>query len=127
MGSGKTVVGKELAKIMGVKFVETLEEIEDESNVAIRAHGVDEKTYKIAESKKLNIKDYTCPKVAQIHLKIKEKANDGYTIILIGKKSHPETIGSMGYANNIFVIETIDEVEKILKKETVLVLQQLLF
>ena len=98
---------------MGVKFVETLEEIEDGSNVAIRAHGVDEKTYKIAESKKLNIKDYTCPKVAQIHLKIKEKANDGYTIILIGKKSHPETIGSMGYANNIFVIETIDEVESL--------------
>ena len=58
---------------MGVTFIESLDEIEDESNVAIRAHGVDEKTYKLAESKNLKVRDYTCPKVAQIHLKIKEK------------------------------------------------------
>ena len=98
---------------MGVTFIESLDEIEDESNVAIRAHGVDEKTYKLAESKNLKVRDYTCPKVAQIHLKIKEKANDGYTIILIGKKTHPETIGSMGYAKDVYVIETIDEIESL--------------
>ncbi len=98
---------------MGVTFIESLDEIEDESNVAIRAHGVDEKTYKLAESKNLKVRDYTCPKVDQIHLKIKEKANDGYTIILIGKKTHPETIGSMGYAKDVYVIETIDEIESL--------------
>ena len=98
---------------MGVTFIESLDEIEDESNVAIRAHGVDEKTYKLAESKNLKVRDYTCPKVAQIHLTIKEKANDGYTIILIGKKTHPETIGSMGYAKDVYVIETIDEIESL--------------
>ena len=37
MGSGKTVVGKELAKIMGVKFVDTDEMIEKEQGVAIKA------------------------------------------------------------------------------------------
>ena len=98
---------------MGVTFIESLNEIEDESNVAIRAHGVDEKTYKLAESKNLKVRDYTCPKVAQIHLKIKEKSNDGYTIILFGKKTHPETIGSMGYAKDVYVIETIDEIESL--------------
>lgn len=45
MGSGKTVVGKELAKIMGVKFVDTDEMIEQEQGVAIKAifaaHGED--------------------------------------------------------------------------------------
>ncbi|MGN0516736.1 shikimate kinase [Eubacterium sp.] len=45
MGSGKTVVGKELAKIMGVKFVDTDELIEKEQGVAIKAifaaHGED--------------------------------------------------------------------------------------
>lgn len=112
---------------LGVKFVEDLDEIEDESNVAIRAHGVDEKTYKIAESKRLKVRDYTCSKVAQIHLKIKEKSNDGYTIILIGKKSHPETIGSMGYADNIYVIETIDEIESLPKLSKVFSIVQTTF
>lgn len=37
MGSGKTVVGKELAKIMGCRFVDTDEMIEEEQGVAIKA------------------------------------------------------------------------------------------
>lgn len=37
MGSGKTVVGKELAKIMGRKFVDTDEMIEKEQKIAIKA------------------------------------------------------------------------------------------
>ncbi len=45
MGSGKTVVGKELAKIMGCRFVDTDELIEKEQGVAIKAifatHGED--------------------------------------------------------------------------------------
>lgn len=45
MGSGKTIVGGELAKIMGRKFVDTDELIESEQGVAIKAifatHGED--------------------------------------------------------------------------------------
>lgn len=45
MGSGKTVVGQELAKIMGRKFVDTDEIIEAEQGVAVKAifaaHGED--------------------------------------------------------------------------------------
>lgn len=37
MGSGKTVVGRELAKIMGCRFVDTDELIEQEQGVAIKA------------------------------------------------------------------------------------------
>ena len=37
MGSGKTVVGKELAKIMGRKFIDTDELIEQDQGMAIKA------------------------------------------------------------------------------------------
>ena len=37
MGAGKTVVGKELAKIMGFKFVDTDDMIEKEQGIAIKA------------------------------------------------------------------------------------------
>lgn len=45
MGSGKTTVGTELAKIMGRKFIDTDEMIERQQGVAIKAiftvHGED--------------------------------------------------------------------------------------
>ena len=39
MGSGKTVVGTELAKITGRKFVDTDEMVEKKQGVAIKAIG----------------------------------------------------------------------------------------
>lgn len=62
MGSGKTVVGKELAKIMGKKFVDTDDLIEKETGIAIKAifevHG--EEYFRVLESK-------TCKKVGEMN------------------------------------------------------------
>ena len=104
------VVVKRL-KEKGVVFVDNIDEVENNENIAIRAHGVSEETYNKAKLKNLNIIDFTCPKVMQIHSKIKEAYSKGYNIILIGKKDHPETIGSKGYAKDVNVIEDINEIE----------------
>ncbi len=104
------VVVKRL-KEKGVIFVDDLEDVNNNENLAIRAHGVSEDIYDKAKAKNLNIIDFTCPKVKQIHSKIKEAYNQGFKIILIGKKDHPETIGSMGYAKDVYVIEDISEIE----------------
>lgn len=95
----------------GVVFVDNIDEVKDNEYLAIRAHGVPEDVYKKAEERNINLLDFTCPKVMQIHQKIKEASNNGYSIILIGKKEHPETIGSMGYAKDVYVIEDISEIE----------------
>lgn len=95
----------------GVTFIDDIDEINANDVLAIRAHGVPEEIYKIAKEKKLDLKDYTCPKVAKIHEQIKEAQNDGYEIILIGKKDHPEVIGSRSYAKRVYVIENIDEID----------------
>lgn len=95
----------------GVVFVDNIDEVKDNEYLAIRAHGVPEDVYKKAEERNIKLLDFTCPKVMQIHQKIKEASNNGYSIILIGKKEHPETIGSMGYAKDVYVIEDISEIE----------------
>ena len=95
----------------GVVFVDNIYEVKDNEYLAIRAHGVPEDVYKKAEERNIKLLDFTCPKVMQIHQKIKEASNNGYSIILIGKKEHPETIGSMGYAKDVYVIEDISEIE----------------
>lgn len=95
----------------GVVFVDNIDEVKDNEYLAIRAHGVPEDVYKKAEERNIKLLDFTCPKVMQIHKKIKEASDNGYSIILIGKKEHPETIGSMGYAKDVYVIEDISEIE----------------
>ena len=83
------IVTQELEE-KGVKFVNDISEVENNSILVIRAHGVAENIYKESKQKNIKLIDYTCPKVCQIHNKIKEAANDGYQIILVGKKERYE-------------------------------------
>ncbi len=111
----------------GVIFINDIEEADRSDVLAIRAHGVPESVYLKAKDKNINIIDYTCPKVVKIHEKIKEAENSGCLVILIGKKNHPETIGSKGYANNIHVIETAEEVETLPEADKVFSIVQTTF
>lgn len=97
----------------GVTFVDNINDVNSNDTMAIRAHGVPEEIYKIAKDKKLNLKDYTCPKVAKIHEQIKEAKKDGYEIILIGKKSHPEIIGSKSYAQKVYLVEEVEDIDSL--------------
>ena len=88
---------------MGMITVNSLDEIPPHSKVIFRAHGEAKHVYEEASKKQLEVIDLTCGKVRLIHTKV-EKEADSF-IIIIGKKSHPETIGTLGYANNSYVIE----------------------
>lgn len=93
----------------GVTFVENLNEVEENATVIIRAHGVPKEIYEIADKKNLNLIDYTCPKVLNIHKIAKEYNKNNYFIILTGKKEHPEIVGITSYCNQCVVIETKEE------------------
>lgn len=97
----------------GVTFIDDISQAENNCVLAIRAHGVPESIYKEAKDRKIKILDYTCPKVVQIHNKIKDAASKGYQILLIGKKDHPEVIGSKGYASDVIIIENVSDIEKL--------------
>ncbi len=114
-------------KNKGVEFIDSIDDIKNERILAIRAHGVEEKIYKIAKDRKIKIIDYTCPKVAKIHEQIKEAQKNNKKIILIGKKNHPEIIGSKGYAKDIYVIEKLEEVEELPDMESVFSIVQTTF
>lgn len=110
---GELVHNKEtMSKIKG-KIVDDIEEVPDKSKVIIRAHGVSKAVLKRASEKKLNIIDLTCPKVAKVHKLVLERKNN--FIIIIGKKTHPEVIGTTGYANEYIVIEDESDLEELTK------------
>ena len=94
----------------GMITVECIDEIPDGSTVIFRAHGEPKSIYEKAEKKNLKIIDLTCGNVKRIHQKV-EKESERSFIIILGKKNHPEVIGTKGFAGeNSFVIETEDDI-----------------
>ncbi len=89
----------------GTKIIEDVDEV-DFGTVIIRSHGVGKDVYeKLSAKPNVKIVDCTCPFVKKIHTIIEKYHNEGYTIIIVGEKNHPETIGSNGWCdyNAIFV------------------------
>ena len=103
-------------KKLGAIFVEELSEIEDRSRpVIFSAHGVPKSVPAEALNKKMFYIDATCPLVTKVHREAERHNKNGYKIILIGHKGHPEVIGTMGQIQkeNIVLIETIEDAKKL--------------
>ena len=115
---GELVHNKEVTKELensGVIFINKVEEAN--RNIIIRAHGEPEATYKKIKELKLNLIDLTCPKVMKIHEIAKEYAENGFYILLVGQKEHPETIGTISYCGrNSDIIEKEEDIDKIITK-----------
>lgn len=98
----------------GLKTIETLSEVEDNSTVIIRAHGVANSIYEEAKSRNINLLDLTCPKVLKIHDKVSEYKDNGYFIILVGSKVHPEVVGTISFCGDkSIVIEGLDDLNEV--------------
>ena len=103
-------------KKKGAIFVEELHEIKDNSRpVVFSAHGVPKSVPEEAENKKMFYVDATCPLVTKVHRETERHNKNGYQIILIGHKGHPEVIGTMGQIpkENITLVETIEDAKNV--------------
>ena len=105
----------ESLKKIGAIFVEELSEIDDKSRpVIFSAHGVPKKVPAEAKDLKMDYIDATCPLVSKVHREAENLNKNGYHVLLIGHKNHPEVIGTMGQIpnNTIDLIESIEDVKK---------------
>lgn len=92
---------------------EILEKI-DKGTVIFTAHGISPEVRELAKKKGLVTIDATCPDVTRTHDLIREKAGQGYDIIYIGKKGHPEPEGAVGVAPDVVhLIETEEDIENL--------------
>ena len=83
----------------------------DDGAVIIRSHGVKYDVYRQAEDKGLEVVDATCPFVKKAQDLVSELSTEGYTVIVVGQKEHPEVKGLLSYgtADNIRVVESPEE------------------
>jgi len=80
--------------------------------VVIRSHGVGKDIYDILEKTGHKIVDASCPFVKKIHNIVKEMSEDGYQVVVIGNRNHPEVVGINGWCSSekpAIIIENTDE------------------
>jgi 4-hydroxy-3-methylbut-2-en-1-yl diphosphate reductase len=98
----------------GAIFVEEINEIPEGAVTIFSAHGVSEKVENESRYKNLKIIDATCPLVKKVHVQAQKFEKEGNNVILIGHKNHPEIEGTSGrIKQKVFIVENIDDVEKI--------------
>jgi len=92
--------------------LELLDEI-SEGTVIFTAHGVSPQVYEKATKKGLNIIDTTCVDVFKSQDTLKRLTNDGYSVIFIGKYTHPESEAARGISNNVYIVESVDDIKQL--------------
>ncbi len=82
--------------------------------VLIRAHGEPPSTYERARAGGITLIDATCPVVTKVQERIRKFSDNGYQIVIFGKKDHAEVIGLVGHTNNkAVVIKSAEEAAKV--------------
>ncbi|MCD4736659.1 MAG: 4-hydroxy-3-methylbut-2-enyl diphosphate reductase [Bacteroidales bacterium] len=89
---------------------------ENESLVIFRAHGEPPRSYGIVRRYGHELIDATCPIVSKLQRNIREEYKQistlGGTLIIYGKKNHPEIIGLVGQCgSDAIVIEHPDDID----------------
>jgi 4-hydroxy-3-methylbut-2-enyl diphosphate reductase len=83
-----------------------------EGTVIFTAHGISPQVVAAAQARGLNVVDATCSDVTRTHDLVRRLLDDGYHVVYIGKRGHPEPAGVRGIApDDITLIEAIEEVD----------------
>ncbi|MDQ1910151.1 4-hydroxy-3-methylbut-2-enyl diphosphate reductase [Paenibacillus sp. GD4] len=97
----------------GPNRLDILDQVE-KGTIIFTAHGVSPEVRKRAREKGLTAVDATCPDVTKTHDLIKEKTAEGYHVVYIGKKGHPEPEGAVGVApGRVHLIEKLEEIDSL--------------
>ena len=98
---------------LGIYARETFEEIR-ENTVLIRTHGVAPSVYEEAEKRGLELYDCTCPFVNKVQRIAHEHSQNGFLVLILGNRSHPEVQGILGWAGEHGVaFQDIAELEQL--------------
>ena len=83
------------------------------SVVILRSHGIEKNILENLEKNKNIIIDATCPYVKKIHKSVEKLNDEGYFIVIIGDKEHPEVkaIASYSKEDNFKIISSEKEID----------------
>lgn len=100
----------------GAKIIHSLDEVSAGDTVIVRSHGEPERFFEEAKKKGIQIVNATCPFVSKIHALVKNAREEGYRVVIVGDKNHPEVRGIFGWCSDDAIIvanaQEADEIEE---------------
>jgi 4-hydroxy-3-methylbut-2-enyl diphosphate reductase len=101
----------------GAVFIEDMEDVPVGSTLIYSAHGVSQRVQNQARARGLRIFDATCPLVSKVHAEVARLNRNGFEIVMIGHRGHPEVEGTMGQVSSgITLVETVSDVSDLRPK-----------
>lgn len=83
--------------------------------VLIRSHGATSAELDEIKQKNLDIVDATCVLVKRVQKIARQLHEEGYHVVIIGDKDHPEVKAVVGSAPDVDVVGTEDDLDKLIK------------
>lgn len=101
-----------------------LDEI-DSGTMIIRSHGVRVEEYEQAKEKNLDVVDATCPFVKKAQDYVSLLKDEGYAVIVVGEKEHPEVKGLVSYGGgDVRVVASAEELTGMPRKKKIGIVAQ---
>jgi 4-hydroxy-3-methylbut-2-en-1-yl diphosphate reductase len=95
----------------GAIFVNSLDDIPENSLTIFSAHGVSQEVRNIADSKLLRVIDATCPLVTKVHMQAQRYAKKGFALVMIGHPGHEEVEGTIGSVDiPVYLVSQVSDV-----------------
>ncbi len=95
----------------------SLDDIEDGGTILVRSHGAAPEFYAQARHKNLEIVDATCILVKKAQDAVRQLHEEGYQVVMIGDADHPEVRGVIGYAPEVLIVDSFDDLERLPHRE----------
>ncbi|MGO3018964.1 MAG: bifunctional 4-hydroxy-3-methylbut-2-enyl diphosphate reductase/30S ribosomal protein S1 [Anaerococcus sp.] len=125
---GQIVHNPQQVKMLEDKGMKTIEKKDldniHDSTVVVRAHGIDQATKEKIVNNNNRLVDATCPVLTNIYKKIAEKEEEGYKIIIVGDRQHPEIKAMASYVKNGIIIIDESEAKNITNQSKLYVVSQ---
>jgi 4-hydroxy-3-methylbut-2-enyl diphosphate reductase len=87
-------------KEKGISPINKISGIKNKEVVIIRSHGVAPDVLRKLKAENCEIIDATCPRVRRAQHYVQKLINEGYYVVIVGEKDHPEVKGLLGYGAN---------------------------
>ncbi len=120
---GPIIHSPQLVKTLEDKGVCVIQRVEDieKGAVIVRSHGVTSSELEAIAARDLTIIDATCPFVKNAQEHAAQLSRDGYTVIIVGEKEHPEVQGIVSFAasGEVWVVGSPEEAESLPRRRRI--------
>lgn len=113
---GPIIHNEEVVNQLAQAGLHTVESVQDipGGTALIRSHGATQKELEVLENKGLNIVDATCVLVKRVQKIARQLHDEGYYVIIIGDRNHPEVKAVVGSTEGIDVIAARSDLDNLI-------------